>query len=369
MKRSISDNQLQLDALDGLRGFAALIVIFSHTSNASMYFLPFLDARGIGKSGVFLFFLLSSFLLSRALILKGSSAFSLPSINHYAQRRFFRIYPLYTLYLLAALVSTALISSFFNRENIGIPFSLTLSEFFNHIILTQGKGVTWSIAVEFKFYFVLPLLIFISQFFKSKLGLISEVVFLLFLVFITQLVSPQYESLTNDARLLPYMCIFILGVLLAVIQCHIESGIMNKNSFKALVPLSYFSVLLLLFMTPSGGSLILGDLSNNYFHKSFIQYALLWSVILLSIINFDTKLTTFFKGRALCFYGSLSFSIYLFHPIFIAIAKKLGVDSYISAWFVLISSTMISYLFFRFFELPVSKLKLSYNKQQQADLR
>jgi peptidoglycan/LPS O-acetylase OafA/YrhL len=51
MNRNISDKTLQLDALDGLRGFAALMVIFSHTSNSSMFFIPYLNTRGIGKSG------------------------------------------------------------------------------------------------------------------------------------------------------------------------------------------------------------------------------------------------------------------------------------------------------------------------------
>ncbi|MCY1298635.1 hypothetical protein D9M70_481290 [compost metagenome] len=54
--REISDKSFQIDALDGLRGLAALIVVLSHTSNLSMFFFPLLDFRGIGKSGVYLFF-------------------------------------------------------------------------------------------------------------------------------------------------------------------------------------------------------------------------------------------------------------------------------------------------------------------------
>ena len=158
MSRNISDTTLQLDALDGLRGFAALIVIFSHTSNAAMYFLPLLDARGIAKSGVFLFFLLSSFLLSRALIKQGNDAFSKKAISHYAQRRFFRIYPLYIPYLLLGLISTFIFGSLLNKDS-GIPFALTAQDFLNHLFLLDGKGVTWSIAVEFKFYVVLPMVL------------------------------------------------------------------------------------------------------------------------------------------------------------------------------------------------------------------
>jgi peptidoglycan/LPS O-acetylase OafA/YrhL len=359
MSRNISDTTLQLDALDGLRGFAALIVIFSHTSNAAMYFFPFLDARGIGKSGVFLFFLLSSFLLSRALIKKGNDAFSKKAISQYAQRRFFRIYPLYIPYLLLGLVSTFIFNSLLNK-GIGIPFSLTVQEFLSHLFLLDGKGVTWSIAVEFKFYFVLPMVLFIAYHIRNKFNTLAELCFLICLILLTQVVSPQSESLVNDSRLLPYMCIFLLGTILAVVQCQIDSGRIRKQKLKAIIPLSYLSILILTFLTPTGASLVLGEVEKNYFHKDFIQYAVLWGVVLLSIINFNTKISSLFKMKWLCFYGALSFSIYLFHPIFITIAKKILLNNYLSAWFVLITSTIAAYISFKLLEMPASKFKIPY---------
>lgn len=358
MKRAISVEELQLDSLDGLRGFAALIVILSHTSNAEMYFFPYINAYGVGKSGVFLFFLLSSFLLSRALIKKGASAFSLDSIGYYAQRRFFRIFPLYIPYLLVGLATTIFISSFFDKVGVGVPFSLTFTEFLRHMFLIEGKGVTWSIAVEFKFYFLLPLILFFCHIVKKKFGYFSEVLFLIVLVWLSQIISPQSESLVNDARVLPYMCIFFVGILAAVFQCEVESGRINKNLVKSIIPLSYLSLCALIFMTPSVASLVFDDVGKSYFHKYFIQHAILWAVVLLSIVNYSTVLSSFFKMRFLCFYGSLSFSIYLFHPIFISIAKKLEIDQYFSAWFVLFASTFTSYISFRFLEMPASKFKL-----------
>ena len=362
MRRNISEKKLQLDALDGLRGFAALIVILSHTSNASMFFFPYLNAYGIGKSGVFLFFLLSSFLLSRALIKQGSTAFSKKSISHYAQRRFFRIYPLYIPYLFMGFITTLFFSLYLNKTGAGVPFSLSFIELFKHFLLIEGKGVTWSIAVEFKFYFVLPVVIFLCHKLKCKGGYISELIFLIFLVGLSQIISPQSESYANDIRLLPYMCIFIMGTILAVLQCEIESGRIQKNILRRIVPLSYIAVCLLIFITPAVASLVLEGVGKNYFHKYFIQYASLWGVVLLSIVNFNSLLSSFFKMRWLCFYGSLSFSIYLFHPIFIVIARKLVLDQYVAAWFVLLASTVTSYLSFRFLEMPASRFKFSYNK-------
>jgi len=357
VRRDISSGELQLDALDGLRGLAALIVVFSHTSNSSMFFFPYLDLKGIGKSGVFLFFLLSSFLLTRALIKKGVEAFSAASISLYAQRRFFRIYPLYIPYLLMALASSVLISVL-GEQGVGLPFHLTFDEFLKHLFLIEGKGVTWSIAVEFKFYFLLPLLAFMMLWVKSRLGVISFVFFLVGLVVLTQVVSPQSESLRNDARLLPYMPIFIMGMALAFIQCEIESGRVKRKSLKLLVPAGYVSVVVLVFMTPLGAGIILGDLPRDYFHRYFIQYALLWSIVILSVVNFGSKMASVFSGRVLCFYGGISFSVYLFHPIFIKLAKVIGLPLEISAWVVLSLSTLAAYISFRILESPASKFQL-----------
>ncbi|MEY8199454.1 MAG: acyltransferase family protein, partial [Colwellia sp.] len=179
MKREISNKSLQMDALDGLRGFAALIVIFSHTSNVGMQYLPMLDLSGIGKSGVFLFFLLSSFLLTLQLLKKGSDIFTVGTMSHYWQRRFFRIYPLFTLYLLSALLTPYLIFQLLGRSDTGVPFHLTLQEFIGHMTLQEGKSVTWSIAVEFKFYFILPFLAFITYLCRDKFGFIGAVLLII----------------------------------------------------------------------------------------------------------------------------------------------------------------------------------------------
>ena len=58
--------QRHLDALDGLRGLAVLVVIGSHLSNVGM--LPRPGLSGTGKSGVYLFFVLSAYLLTRILL-------------------------------------------------------------------------------------------------------------------------------------------------------------------------------------------------------------------------------------------------------------------------------------------------------------
>ncbi|MES9871728.1 MAG: acyltransferase [Candidatus Sedimenticola sp. 6PFRAG7] len=348
-----------MDALDGLRGFAALIVVFSHTSNTGMLFIPFLDLQGIGKSGVFLFFLLSSFLLTLPLLHKGKEIFTLSVMSHYWQRRFFRIYPLYTLYLLLGVLSTWLIASQLGQVGLGVPFALDWSGFLNHMLLQEGKGLTWSIVVEFKFYFVLPILALMVVYVRSY-GMWITLLFFLVLLVISQIISPQGESFDNDARLLPYMPIFLIGMLLATIQYYINA-ISNRRQQLARVfrYLGYIGVIGILIMTPAVFSLFSGEIERQYFHKDFILYALLWSCVLMSAVNAPGYVQSFFSLPALRFYGALSFSLYLFHPIFISVFKRLELDGHLTAWLVLAASTISAYISFRLLEGPVSKFKIT----------
>lgn len=358
--RDISDNKYQMDSLDGLRGFAALIVVFSHTSISGMYFFPFLDLKGIGKSGVFLFFLLSSFLLTLPLLRKGKEVLSFPAMSHYWQRRFFRIYPLYTLYLLFGVTSTYFMASTLGESGVGIPFELDWAGFFNHIALQEGKGVTWSIAVEFKFYFILPFLV-LAIIAARSYGPRVTILFFVLLLALSQVISPQEESLLNDARLLPYMPIFIIGMFLAVLQDHIRNGEPNNAAKRVFKYLGYVGMAGVIAMTPLVYSLLGNRVAADHFHRQFILYATLWALILLSSVNAPGLIQRFFTMPVLRFYGALSFSLYLFHPIFIRAAKRLEMNGYLSAWLVLLGATAAAYVSFRLLEGPISKYKVGRN--------
>ncbi len=357
IQREISDKRYQMDALDGLRGFAALMVVFSHTSNSKMFLLPALDMRGTGKPAVFLFFLLSAFLLSLPLLKQGYGVLTFRAMSHYWQRRFFRIYPLYTLYLLLGLVSSAIFFTYLGKSNVGVPFALDLGGFVQHMLLQEGKGVTWSIAVEFKFYFALPFIV-LAAFAARPLGLWAPVTLLLGLLLLSQVLSPQSESAVNDTRVLPYMPIFLLGVLLAVLQDANNRGQLHLTDNLALRLLGYVGVLGILLMSPSVYSVLAGHVENDHFHRQFVLYGFLWSFVLMSAVNVNGLVQRVFAWPGLRFFGALSFSLYLFHPIVIRVLKTLHIDTPVNAWIVVLASTLAAYISFAVLEGPVSRFKL-----------
>ena len=153
--RALSNPQSQIDSVDGLRGVAVLLVFLSHTSNQGFFLFPFLNLAGIGKEGVYLFFVLSAFLLTLPFLEGGAGAFKKAPLINYFIRRFFRIYPLYIVFLIFCYFTGGYLWILLGLpEPLGIPYVLSLKQIYEHIFLIEGVGVSWSILVEFRFYFI-----------------------------------------------------------------------------------------------------------------------------------------------------------------------------------------------------------------------
>jgi peptidoglycan/LPS O-acetylase OafA/YrhL len=140
----------RFSALDGLRGLAALSVMFFH------YFCMDFDKltplpRSAGVS-VTLFFALSAFLLFHP-IASGRKL----DIKKYYLKRVLRIYPAY---LVAIALSIALIGIKYPNSSISAPnilshlfFVHTFTEWHHSIV-----GPAWSLGAEVQFYLLLPLI-------------------------------------------------------------------------------------------------------------------------------------------------------------------------------------------------------------------
>jgi peptidoglycan/LPS O-acetylase OafA/YrhL len=345
------NTKFQVDSLDGLRGFAALFVILSHTSNIGWFFIPGLDLSGSGKSGVFLFFVLSAYLLTIPLLKKGSNIFTFSYISYYLQRRVLRIVPLYFSYLLLALISTFAIDYLFGTKLWAIPFRLDLYEFFQHLLLLQGKSVTWSIAVEFKFYFVLPLIaIFSSLLFEKSHALVFA--FLIMAIAYFWIAFPSSKFSAEDVRLGPFLPVFLLGVLAAVIQVTFERANSDIRRYDlAFNILCYIAFSILMLLTPALYSNVVEPVDRSYFSKDRIIFGVLWTVVLLTLVNGSSIIGKFFSTKPMRYLGTISFGCYLIHPPIIFLIRHFGLDSPLSAWFVLGATLLLSHVSYQYFEI------------------
>lgn len=388
--------RFQIDALDGVRGLAVLIVFLSHCSNKSVNLIPYADFSGIGKSGVWLFFLLSSFLLTYPFVAKGMPAFTAGSLGNYFWRRFLRVYPLYTLYLLVALATTPFVGRFIRQETppetvtskaadlnatqrqtahreaagreavegespgpIGVPFALTPAEFLQHLVLLQGKGVTWSILVEFKFYFLLPLLaLAYVKIFQRRL--LPAALLTAACVALATWLWP--DSRTNDPRLGPYLPIFLLGSFLALVHWHWQDQAWLKNvrSQVGFEAAGWIAILALILLIPSVASLLCGrNLPYNAFHRWFLPFCALWAAVFLATIYGSGRLRSIFAHPVLRFFGFISFSFYLIHVVVLNMMNKLFPELPLLGWWILAVTTAVSYVSYRLVEKPLAAVRLS----------
>ncbi|GAA5218523.1 acyltransferase family protein [Corallincola platygyrae] len=366
--RQISDQRFQVDALDGLRGMAVLLVILSHTSNADQQIVSWLNFSGIGKSGVFLFFTLSAFLLTYPFVVKGKEALTRFQLANYFVRRFFRIYPLYFLYLLAAVVSTAMIGWWLTPDKpFGIPLSMDLAGMWRHLSLQEGKGVTWSIAVEFQFYFVLPVLVATWVLLKRNLILCCAVV-LAAIVICYQLWPPE-EVTGNDVRLGPYMAVFLCGSMLALLQFYWRnSAVADSRKWQwAMELMALFAFTAAIITIPSVYAWVTGTpIPRNYFHHSFIMYAVIWGAVLFGILNGVGYFRRCFEWPPLRYMGFISFSAYLVHPTCVGVMAHLGrvlpLPGVVQVMSVVGLTVLISMVSFKLIESPSSRIKLQPKK-------
>jgi len=163
----------RIPELDGIRGIAIGMVLLYHYFFGPIEaplgsFLSYFQALGrLGWTGVDLFFVLSGFLIGGILLDARQSTNYFPV---FYTRRFFRILPIYYVFLLAVLAVSALgifgltrdFSWMFAERLPWLPQFLFLQNFWMALLNNfgaHGPGVTWSLAVEEQFYLTLPPLV------------------------------------------------------------------------------------------------------------------------------------------------------------------------------------------------------------------
>jgi len=341
-------------SLDGLRGIAVLFVVFSHLSNEGLNLHPVLNFSGAGKYGVFLFFVLSAFLLS-------CQFFQLPPDQlydrniwlRYAIRRILRIFPLYTL----VLIGTALMNTVFHAD-------FFWKDVETHLILQGGKGIFWTIPVEFKYYILLPAVaFFMHRCLNDHVWLASVSIFIALIAIEWQLPASQSEM--NGIALLPYLVIFLPGTLAALIHIRVQTIPIRNRRVTEFIALVSFAAILI--TVPQWWNALTGDnIEPSHFHRSYFLYGLIWSVFILTHLNGTGFFRRFFSLKPLRMIGRVSFSIYLLHLPVILMMKKyvplpipLKIIVILSAIFLisLLSYTTIERPFIRLAECEKEKIK------------
>jgi len=339
-----------LPALNGLRGFSILLVMLSHASNRGIDLLPVLNFSGAGRYGVFLFFVLSAFLLTRQFLeLKPQGDQLKVFLAHYFLRRLLRIYPLF---LTALLVYYLLYA-------VGMPvFAIDGMMVLKSLMLMDARGMFWTVPVEFQYYFILPIvaLLFVKL---EQRPLIFLTAVICFTVIWTHFFPPAYSK-----HVLPFLPVFVIGSMAAYLYEYIAipRSCIFKQRFclRVINMLAMVSLLAFILLTPNYFNYFSAEhISRSYFHKQFIGWALLASSLVLLTLLGNGIVYRIMTSRFMLFWGKISFSAYLGHIIILTLLLNISVLTPTMRWLIFFPvSAVLFYLSYRYIERPLSKIDI-----------
>jgi peptidoglycan/LPS O-acetylase OafA/YrhL len=308
---SKAENPNNIKALDGLRGVAVLFVLFSHSSNMGMHLAPFIRFEHIGKSGVYLFFILSAFLLDRQIFLKLNSGKANGKYwYNYIMKRLVRIYPAYLIALILYTIKDHILYYF----NIKGSF-IGLQPFVDHLLLIKGQGHFWSIPTEIKYYLFSPILmVLLFKLFKFRRIYVNFSMVLI----ISLSVFWEYKYGLAYMSVFRYLPIFLVGMWISIFGVELA----DKISHSKLNILALVALFIVFISMPFYFQYFFGlefDYRASYL---FLPYALLWGVVLLALIK-QSLISSFFEMKFLRFIGVISFSVYLYHQPLLILVDQL----------------------------------------------
>ncbi|MEH3240316.1 acyltransferase [Enterobacter roggenkampii] len=322
----------------GIRGIAVLLVLFAHSF--VLYYPEHSDyMRGSGKVGVWLFFILSAFLLSHKL---NGIDLTPRSLASYLIGRFLRILPMFII-----AVSIYYFMGYYDFQKM-IDISIFRDTFFH----------LWTIPVEFKFYFFLPIVSYAFFYAQRKFGNIAVIIASGIFIWVIQLLWPYYMTPSNSIDVTWYVPCFLLGVVGSVIYMDIQ----NLLTVRLVNTISAMSIFIILMFYPSVRNLLTGGDSRADITNMFIPIGLVWTIFVVACISGRGLLGSLLQNVIIRKVGEWSFSIYLFHFIALSTLSQFEFGKPVSVFITILASILIGAIAFYLIESRIEKVRAKIAK-------
>lgn len=273
-----------------LRGIAAMLVLMAH-SFRSFYFwdAPWCDKAILdpGQIGVSVFFVISGFVLPLSL----QRTYRFQDFPRFLARRFVRIEPTY---LASMVVAIAWVWTATRLAPNASPWQFDLGQIAAHLLYLVPftdyawvNDVYWTLAIEFQFY------LFIGALFTIFRGAASKNLYLvggLILLFSSVTFLSDFCKPIQLIHFAPY---FGIGMLAWLVCCYSVPTRLHVFLLSALVLIGYLGGL---------------SFSNLFFGAVAFFLILYWKP----------------KKSHWRFFGTISYSLYVIHPPFVALEHVIG---------------------------------------------
>lgn len=328
--------------IDGLRAIAVLLVLFYHAHFAW---------AASGFIGVDIFFVISGFLITQIIVHEVATSQKF-NVVHFYQRRLWRLMPVFVALLIITSIATAIFylpvdflhftdsARHVARFNANTYFSRMLGGYFSPNMNFLPLLHTWSLAIEWQWYAILPFFLFVVlRVFDRKFLIYILGIFLIISIMYAMYLSvgsPTKNYYRFGARVFE----LLMGAFLVALPVNTNPA--NGNSINIFpanasgvqhtllktfiingLAMIALAVILMIALSSSLSKQVLIGFPN--------QYAVLVcgaTAILIYLGQLDSRniVSRFLMCRPLVWIGLGSYSLYIWHwPIF-AIVRYLGIS-------------------------------------------
>lgn len=347
--------------IDALRGVAAILVIWMHSSEffarlpggAGASAWPYALARTIdfGRIGVVLFFGISGFVILSSLRERSKGW-----MRTFAIRRFFRLYPVYWISIPIGVITMAAFGD--PIPSIGSILA-NFSMLQEYIGFESVQGIYWTLHVEIVFYMLCAVLFLFYISDDDKVLALCVIVCILVFVFTRMAIAllhiePRF-MLHAFGMLALHISIMFWG---ALVRLRFERKVHSYTA--STVMYGYGAGFAVLLFT----TIILGVLSKLPLDSDYFRLGVAYPLALLVFaLGCYSKML---GNRATIYLGRISYSLYLFHNTVICMVYffiSRGGMQMSTAWSLLMAivasiflTIVCASLTFRFVEQPLIKL-------------
>jgi len=349
-----------------LRAFAALLVVFYHTS--AHYFAVGGEHAGnlfsimshIGYAGVDIFFVISGYIMWYTTY----KTQGFKKILEFIYARVTRIYPLYWSFFFL------LILIYWGKEK------LTQSDIIGSFFLTTSSlgdmllPVAWTLQYELYFYLFFSLLLFVPRNYQIKvllLALVTIIFVQIYAIYDLHIYDKAHFNSVSRFYLFwtsPFITEFFLGAFVAYYFEH--------RRIKYLIPVIISIILLILGALYYQDHRIEGTLEQGYYMPQRVLFmGTIAMLLLVCAIELNARGILLFPKIAMKL-GNASYSLYLSHTILLYLAYNTGIRKnihdigmYPGLGMSIIIGIILWYtlLHYKYIELPLLKLSKKTRKK------
>jgi len=306
----------------------------------------------IGWSGVHIFFILSSFLITNILLTeyndKGKIKFS-----SFFLRRALKIYPLYYLFIIISILN----NNNFSSKDYRIQFLGQILHIQNYTGMLWYH--TWSLAAEEQFYICISIILYI---YTSTFNKLYKLIWLLFGLIILAPILRYHSTILNNvdwfASTQYIMDSFAFGAILAITK------FIYPAIFKSIINLKHFLLIIIFCLLIPLFVLLPGNLFMNTAGMSmmYLAFTLLITYFLSieSIIRSKNIFTKIFI-KPVSYIGIASYSIYLFHVPLKSLIDKFIISEWQKPYIVFSGCIITGFIIWYLIEKPIALYKSKNN--------